>query len=188
VLVGIVRPKPQKEDNTAEENFLVALFGSKNAIKYKNASRVVGVGEDGIVGDIKRFSLANGDLLDDDVLERIVITIVQKRKLQIGDKLSGRHGNKGVVSIVVPVEDMPHLEDGTPIDICLNPLGVPARLNIGQILETHLGYANRLQVINALIDLVFAKNVKGISALYGISSAKAKILVNVANNYFADQE
>jgi DNA-directed RNA polymerase subunit beta len=139
ILVGKVSPKGQT-DFSAEEKLLQAIFGSKTK-NFRESSLKVPHGGEGIVARIQHFSILNGDELDDDVIELIKVYVVQKRKIQIGDKMAGRHGNKGIVSIIVPTADMPHLEDGTPIDILLNPLGVPSRMNLGQIMEIHLGLA-----------------------------------------------
>ncbi|MBQ7749207.1 hypothetical protein IJR75_01185 [bacterium] len=137
VLVGKITPKGIV-DYSPEEKLLSIIFGSKSQ-NYKDNSLKVKHGGGGIVIAVKHFRSIDGDLLPDDVIEKVVVYIAQKRKLQVGDKMSGRHGNKGTISKIVPVEDMPHLEDGTPIDILLSPLGVPSRMNLGQILEVHLG-------------------------------------------------
>ncbi|ATZ16682.1 DNA-directed RNA polymerase subunit beta [Entomoplasma freundtii] len=139
ILVGKVTPKGQAQ-LSPEDKLLHAIFGEKSRNVKDNSLRVPNGGE-GIVQSIKRFSREDGFDLPADVLEVIKIYIVQKRKIQEGDKMSGRHGNKGVISRILPIEDMPHLEDGTPVDIMLNPQGVPSRMNIGQILEIHLGMA-----------------------------------------------
>ncbi len=139
ILVGKVTPKGQAE-LSAEEKLLLAIFGEKSREVKDNSLRVPHGGA-GIVHDIKIFSRKNGDDLQPGVNQVIKVYIVQKRKISEGDKMAGRHGNKGVISKILPVEDMPHLQDGTPLDIMLNPLGVPSRMNIGQVLELHLGYA-----------------------------------------------
>ena len=139
VLVGKVTPKGETE-LTAEERLLRAIFGEK-AREVRDTSLKVPHGSGGRVIGIHRFSRAAGDELAPGVNELIRIFVAQKRKVQQGDKLSGRHGNKGVISRVLPVEDMPYLADGTPIDVMLNPLGVPSRMNVGQLLENHLGWA-----------------------------------------------
>ena len=139
VLVGKVTPKGETE-LTAEERLLRAIFGEK-AREVRDTSLKVPHGSGGRVIDIHRFSRAAGDELAPGVNELVRIYVAQKRKVQQGDKLSGRHGNKGVISRVLPVEDMPYLADGTPIDVMLNPLGVPSRMNVGQLLENHLGWA-----------------------------------------------
>ncbi|MGB9977447.1 DNA-directed RNA polymerase subunit beta [Thermovenabulum sp.] len=139
ILVGKVTPKGETE-LTAEERLLRAIFGEK-AREVRDTSLRVPHGEYGIVVDVKVFSRENGDELPPGVNQLVRVYIAQKRKISEGDKMAGRHGNKGVISRIMPVEDMPYLPDGTPIDIVLNPLGVPSRMNIGQVLETHLGWA-----------------------------------------------
>lgn len=141
ILVGKVTPKGQAE-LSAEEKLLLAIFGEKSREVKDNSLRVPHGGA-GIVHDIKIFDRKNGDELQPGVKRVVKVYIVQKRKISEGDKMAGRHGNKGVISKILPIEDMPHLEDGTPLDIMLNPLGVPSRMNIGQVLELHLGYAAR---------------------------------------------
>lgn len=139
ILVGKITPKGETE-LTAEERLLRAIFGEK-ARDVKDTSLYLQHGEYGKVVGVKVFSRENGDKLPAGVIKTIQVSIAQLKKIQVGDKMAGRHGNKGVISKVVPVEDMPHLADGTPIDIILNPLGVVSRMNLGQILETHLGWA-----------------------------------------------
>ena len=139
ILVGKVTPKGETE-LTAEERLLRAIFGEK-AREVRDTSLRVPHGESGIIVDVKVFTRANGDELSPGVNMVVRCYIAQKRKISVGDKMAGRHGNKGVVSRILPQEDMPFLPDGTPLDICLNPLGVPSRMNIGQVLETHLSYA-----------------------------------------------
>ena len=139
ILVGKVTPKGET-DLTAEERLLRAIFGEK-AREVRDTSLKVPHGESGIVVDAKVFSRENGDDLGPGVNMVVRVYIAQRRKIQPGDKMAGRHGNKGVVSRILPQEDMPFLPDGTPLDIVLNPLGVPSRMNIGQVLEVHLGYA-----------------------------------------------
>ena len=139
VLVGKVTPKGETE-LTAEERLLRAIFGEK-AREVRDTSLKVPHGSGGRVIGISRFSREKGDELAPGVNEVVRVFIAQKRKVQPGDKLSGRHGNKGVISRVLPVEDMPYMADGTPIDVILNPLGVPSRMNVGQLLENHLGWA-----------------------------------------------
>ena len=139
ILVGKVTPKGET-DLTAEERLLRAIFGEK-AREVRDTSLRVPHGEGGIVVDTKVFTRENGDELNPGVNQVVRVYIAQRRKIQVGDKMAGRHGNKGVVSRILPQEDMPFLPDGTPLDIVLNPLGVPSRMNIGQVLEVHLGYA-----------------------------------------------
>jgi DNA-directed RNA polymerase subunit beta len=141
ILVGKVTPKGETE-LTAEERLLRAIFGEK-AREVRDTSLRVPHGESGIVVDVKVFSRENGDELPPGVNQLVRVYVAQKRKISVGDKMAGRHGNKGVISRVLPIEDMPFLPDGTPLQIVLNPLGVPSRMNIGQVLETHLGYAAR---------------------------------------------
>ena len=139
ILVGKVTPKGETE-LTAEERLLRAIFGEK-AREVRDTSLRVPHGENGIIVDVKTFTRENGDEMSPGVNEVVRCYIAQKRKISVGDKMAGRHGNKGVVSRVLPREDMPFLEDGTPLQIVLNPLGVPSRMNIGQVLEMHLGFA-----------------------------------------------
>jgi DNA-directed RNA polymerase subunit beta len=139
VLVGKVTPKGESEP-TPEEKLLRAIFGEK-AREVKDSSLKIPHGEGGVVIDVKRFSRDEGDELQPGVNEMVRVFVATKRKIAEGDKLAGRHGNKGVISKIVPEEDMPFMEDGTPVDVILSPLGVPSRMNIGQILETHLGWA-----------------------------------------------
>lgn len=139
ILVGKVTPKGETE-LTAEERLLRAIFGEK-AREVRDTSLKVPHGESGKVVDVKVFSRENGDELAPGVNQLVRVYVAQKRKISEGDKMAGRHGNKGVISKILPVEDMPFLPDGTPVEIVLNPLGVPSRMNIGQVLETHLGWA-----------------------------------------------
>ena len=139
ILVGKVTPKGETE-LTAEERLLRAIFGEK-AREVRDTSLRVPHGEYGIIVDVKVFTRENSDELSPGVNKIVRCYIAQKRKIQVGDKMAGRHGNKGVVSRILPQEDMPFLPDGRPLDICLNPLGVPSRMNIGQVLEVNLGYA-----------------------------------------------
>ncbi|MBE3580361.1 MAG: DNA-directed RNA polymerase subunit beta [Thermoanaerobacteraceae bacterium] len=139
ILVGKVTPKGETE-LTAEERLLRAIFGEK-AREVRDTSLRVPHGESGKVVDVKVFSRESGDELAPGVNKLVRVYVAQKRKISVGDKMAGRHGNKGVISRILPEEDMPFLPDGTPVDIVLNPLGVPSRMNLGQILETHLGWA-----------------------------------------------
>ena len=139
ILVGKVTPKGETE-LTPEERLLRAIFGEK-AREVRDTSMKVPHGDRGIVIGVQRFSRTNGDELQPGVNDLVRVYVATKRKISEGDKLAGRHGNKGVISKVLPIEDMPHLADGTPVDIVLNPLGVPSRMNVGQVLETHLGWA-----------------------------------------------
>ena len=139
ILVGKVTPKGETE-LTAEERLLRAIFGEK-AREVRDTSLRVPHGESGIIVDVKIFTRENGDDIGPGVNQLVRVYIAQKRKISVGDKMAGRHGNKGVVSRVLPKEDMPFLENGRPLDIVLNPLGIPSRMNIGQVLETHLSLA-----------------------------------------------
>ncbi|MDR0883203.1 MAG: DNA-directed RNA polymerase subunit beta [Oscillospiraceae bacterium] len=153
ILVGKVTPKGETE-MSAEERLLRAIFGEK-AKEVRDTSLKVPHGESGIIVDVEVFNRENCDELSAGVNQKVRVYIAQKRKLSVGDKMAGRHGNKGVVSRVLPQEDMPFLPDGTPVDIVLNPLGVPSRMNIGQVLEVHLGYAARalgLKVMTPVFD------------------------------------
>ena len=141
-MVGKVTPKGETE-LTAEERLLRAIFGEK-AREVRDTSLRIPHGESGIVVDVRVFTRENGDELPPGVNQLVRVYIAQKRKVSVGDKMAGRHGNKGVISRILPVEDMPFLPDGTPLQIVLNPLGVPSRMNIGQVLEVHLGYAAKV--------------------------------------------
>ncbi len=141
ILVGKITPKGETE-LSAEEKLLRAIFGEK-AKDVRDSSLYLQHGEHGKVIDVKVFSRENGDKLPAGVIKSVQITIAALRKIQVGDKMAGRHGNKGVISRVVPVQDMPFLADGTPVDIILNPLGIVSRMNLGQLLETHMGFAAR---------------------------------------------
>ncbi|MCE2560029.1 MAG: DNA-directed RNA polymerase subunit beta [Acidobacteria bacterium] len=139
ILVGKITPKGETE-LTAEEKLLRAIFGEK-AREVKDTSLRVSHGVRGVVVDVRVFNREEEDELPAGMQKLVRVTIAERRKLQVGDKMAGRHGNKGVISTILPVEDMPHLEDGTPIDVVLSPIGVPSRMNLGQILETQLGWA-----------------------------------------------
>ena len=160
ILVGKVTPKGETE-LTAEERLLRAIFGEK-AREVRDTSLKVPHGEYGIVVDAKVFTRANGDELSPGVNESVRIYIAQKRKISVGDKMAGRHGNKGVVSRVLPVEDMPFLPNGRPLDIVLNPLGVPSRMNIGQVLEIHLSLAAKALGFNIATPVFDGANEKDI--------------------------
>ncbi|OGY45783.1 MAG: DNA-directed RNA polymerase subunit beta [Candidatus Buchananbacteria bacterium RIFCSPHIGHO2_01_FULL_39_8] len=161
ILVGKITPKGESE-LSAEEKLLRAIFGEK-ARDVRDSSLYLEHGEQGKVVDVKIFSRENGDKLPSGVIKMIQVSIANLRKIQVGDKMAGRHGNKGVVSIVLPVEDMPFLEDGTPLDIVLSPLGVVSRMNLGQILETHFGLAvNKLgyKVVTPPLNGVSEEDIK----------------------------
>ena len=146
ILVGKVTPKGVQE-LTSEEKLLHAIFGEKTR-EVRDTSLRVEHGAAGIVHDVKIYTKENSDELPAGVSKIIRVYIIQKRKIQVGDKMSGRHGNKGVISLVLPEEDMPYMPDGRPVDVMLNPLGVPSRMNIGQILELHLGMAGKIQGVH----------------------------------------
>ena len=160
ILVGKVTPKGETE-LTAEERLLRAIFGEK-AREVRDTSLKVPHGEYGIIVDAKVFTRENGDELSPGVNQAVCIYIAQKRKISVGDKMAGRHGNKGVVSRVLPVEDMPYLPNGRPLDIVLNPLGVPSRMNIGQVLEIHLSLAAKALGFNVATPIFNGANEKDI--------------------------
>ena len=186
ILVGKVTPKGQAE-LSAEEKLLLAIFGEKSREVKDNSLRVPHGGA-GIVHDIKVFERKNGDELQPGVNKVVKVYIVQKRKISEGDKMAGRHGNKGVISKILPIEDMPHLEDGTPLDIMLNPLGVPSRMNIGQVLELHLGYAARqlgLYIATPAFDGLHPSDLEDIMAEAGMSKdGKQPIISGRTGEYF----
>ena len=186
ILVGKVTPKGQAE-LSAEEKLLLAIFGEKSREVKDNSLRVPHGGA-GIVHDIKVFSRKNGDELQPGVNKVIKVYIVQKRKISEGDKMAGRHGNKGVISKILPVEDMPHLEDGTVLDIMLNPLGVPSRMNIGQVLELHLGYAARelgMYFATPAFDGINAKDLENIMKEAGMPvDGKQPVISGRTGEYF----
>src|SRR3981081_2420729 len=142
ILVGKITPKGESE-LSAEERLLRAIFGEK-AREVRDSSLRVPHGERGIVVDVKVFSRDNKDELAPGVTQLVRVYVAQKRKISAGDKMAGRHGNKGVVSRIMPIEDMPFMPDGTPVEIVLNPLGVPSRMNLGRVLETHLGWVAKI--------------------------------------------
>jgi len=168
ILVGKITPKGETE-LTPEERLLQAIFGER-AKDVKDSSLRLPGGDRGKVVDVQIFSRENGDELPIGILKQIRVFVAQRRQIQVGDKMAGRHGNKGVVSRIVPVEDMPFLEDGTPIDVILNPLGVSSRMNLGQILETHLGWAGKK------LNKKFATPV-----LNGISAEKIEVFLKDAD-------
>lgn len=197
VLVGKTTPRANV-DTIPEDRLIQTIFGDK-AKTVKDSSLKVKHGQEGIVAAVRRItSTDEGNELPDDVLEIIKIYIVQKRKIQVGDKMAGRHGNKGIVSKVVPIQDMPYLADGTPIDIMLNPLGVPSRMNIGQILELHLGYAaseiGKKQVVQIVLDDISNeqqnKPVLGYQRyvdLFGIEHENARLLYQKITQLIKDK-
>jgi len=177
VLVGKTTPKGEVTETT-NDHLIKSIFSSKSD-EDKNSSLVVPHGGEGIVLDVKRFSRDKGDELQPDVLEAIKVYVVQKRKIQVGDKMSGRHGNKGVISRVLPVEDMPFLPDGTPIDILLSPMGVPSRMNIGQVFEVQLGLACKklgLKVSTPVFDGASSDEIAQFMKAAGIDSDGKTIL------------
>ena len=170
ILVGKITPKGDTE-LTAEEKLLRAIFGEKSR-EVRDTSLRVPHGEGGIVVDVKIFKKENKDELAAGVIELVRVYIAQKRKISVGDKVAGRHGNKGVVSRVLPVEDMPFLPDGTPLDIVLNPLGVPSRMNIGQVLEVHLGLvgkANGWKIATPVFDGATEQDIEELLKQAGLS-------------------
>ena len=176
-LVGKVTPKGETE-LTPEERLLRAIFGEK-AREVRDTSLKVPHGESGIVVDVKVFTKENSDELAPGVTKSVRVYIAQKRKISVGDKMAGRHGNKGVVSRVLPEEDMPFLPDGTPLDVVLNPLGVPSRMNIGQVLEVHLGYAARTlgwNVATPVFDGANEKDIRDTLKLAGLREDGKTIL------------
>ncbi len=176
-LVGKVTPKGETE-LTPEERLLRAIFGEK-AREVRDTSLKVPHGESGIVVDVKVFTKENSDELAPGVTKSVRVYIAQKRKISVGDKMAGRHGNKGVVSRVLPEEDMPFLPDGTPLDVVLNPLGVPSRMNIGQVLEVHLGYAAKAlgwHVATPVFDGANEKDIRETLKLAGLREDGKTIL------------
>ncbi|MBQ8830905.1 MAG: DNA-directed RNA polymerase subunit beta [Oscillospiraceae bacterium] len=177
ILVGKVTPKGET-DLTAEERLLRAIFGEK-AREVRDTSLKVPHGESGVVVDVKVFTRENGDEMPPGVNQRVRCYIAQKRKISVGDKMAGRHGNKGVVSRILPKEDMPYLPDGTPLDIVLNPLGVPSRMNIGQVLEVHLGYAAQAlgwKVATPVFDGANEKDIRETLDLAGLRTDGKSVL------------
>lgn len=167
ILVGKITPKGESE-LSAEERLLRAIFGEK-ARDVRDSSLMLEHGDHGKVVDVKIFSAENGDKLSPGVIQMIQVSVADIRKIQVGDKMAGRHGNKGVVSKIVPLEDMPFLADGTPVDVILSPLGVVSRMNLGQVLETHLGLA--IQKLGFKVAT---------PVLYGVEEAKVKELLKEA--------
>jgi DNA-directed RNA polymerase subunit beta len=177
ILVGKVTPKGQTEP-TPEEKLLMAIFAEKTK-DGKDSSLRVPHGGAGIVLKVKIYTRKNKDPLSPGVIMKVRVYIVQKRKISEGDKMSGRHGNKGVISKILPVEDMPFLPDGTPIDVMLSPMGVPSRMNIGQILEVHLGLACRklgMRVATPVFDGVSNDEIFDLMAKAGLSSDGKTVL------------
>lgn len=189
ILVGKITPKGEG-DLTAEERLLRVIFGEKSR-DVKDSSLYLPHGEHGKVVDVKIFSRDKGDKLPMGVFEQIQVSVAQLRKIQVGDKLAGRHGNKGVISHIAPVEDMPYLPDGTPVDVVLNALGVASRMNIGQILETHLGWAaSKLgyKVASSSLDGVTEKDIKAQLKEAGLPESGKIRLINGKTGNAYDNE
>lgn len=184
ILVGKTSPISVTEQ-TSEEKLLQAIFSEK-VRSVRDSSLRVPAGGGGIVTKIMRLSTYKGDKLDDDVIEVVKVFVAQKRKIQVGDKMAGRHGNKGIVSKIVRVEDMPYLEDGTPVDIILNPLGVPSRMNIGQVLETHLGFAARQMAFKTLLEMCFDNKKDEASRLFGLNEEVTNRVFSVLSGYLKE--
>lgn len=189
ILIGKITPKGEG-DLTPEERLLRAIFGEKSR-DVKDSSLYLPHGEHGKVVDIKILSREQGDKLPTGVIRQIQVSIAQLRKISVGDKLAGRHGNKGVISRIAPVEDMPYLADGTPVDVILNPLGVFSRMNIGQILETHLGWAAKklgYKAASPSLDGVSEKAIKEELKKAGIpESGKVRLIDGKTGNYFENE-
>jgi len=189
ILVGKITPKGES-DLTAEERLLRAIFGEKSR-DVKDSSLYLPHGEHGKVVDIKIFSREQGDRLPTGVIKQIQVSIAQLRKISVGDKLAGRHGNKGVISRIAPIEDMPYLPDGTPVDVILNPLGVASRMNIGQILETHLGWAASqlgYKVASPALDGVSEEDIKAELKKAGLPENGKIRLVDARTGEYFDNE
>ena len=177
ILVGKVTPKGMA-DLTSEEKLLHAIFGEKTR-EVRNSSLTVPHGGEGIVHDVKVYTKDDNEDLPSGVSKVVRVYIIQKRKIQVGDKMSGRHGNKGVISLILPQEDMPYLPDGTPIDIMLNPQGVPSRMNIGQILELHMGMACKklgVHVATPVLDGASTEDVKAMMKEAGMDEDGKTVL------------
>ena len=189
ILVGKITPKGESE-LSAEERLLRAIFGEK-AREVRNSSLRVPHGERGIVVDVKVFSRESNHELPPGVNELVRIYVAQKRKIAQGDKMAGRHGNKGVVARIMPIEDMPYLPDGTPVEIVLNPLGVPSRMNLGQVLETHLGYAAHalgLKVASPVFDGASEETIESELGRAGLPSSGKEKLRDGRTGEFFDRE
>src|SRR5580698_1817587 len=189
ILVGKITPKGESE-LSAEERLLRAIFGEK-AREVRDSSLRVPHGERGIVVDVKVFSRESNHELPPGVNELVRVYVAQKRKIALGDKMAGRHGNKGVVARIMPIEDMPYLPDGTPVEIVLNPLGVPSRMNLGQVLETHLGYAAHalgLKVASPVFDGASEELIESELARAGLPSTGKERLRDGRTGEFFDRE
>lgn len=189
ILVGKITPKGEG-DLTPEERLLRAIFGEKSK-DVKDSSLYLPHGEHGKVVDIKILSREQGDKLSTGVIKQIQVSVAQLRKVSVGDKLAGRHGNKGVISRIAPVEDMPYLPDGTPVDVILNPLGVASRMNIGQILETHLGWAALklgYKAATPVLDGVTEEDIKKELKEAGLpESGKIRLIDGKTGEYFDNE-
>ena len=177
ILVGKVTPKGMA-DLTSEEKLLHAIFGEKTR-EVRNSSLCVPHGGEGIVHDVKVYTKEDNDELPSGVSKVVRVYIIQKRKIQVGDKMSGRHGNKGVISLILPQEDMPYLPDGTPVDIMLNPQGVPSRMNIGQVLELHMGMACKklgVHIATPVLDGASKEDVKAMMKEAGMDEDGKTVL------------
>ena len=189
ILVGKITPKGETE-LSGEDRLLRAIFG-RDAREVKDTSKHVPAGEYGRVLDVRRFSLDEGDDLQAGVTEMIRVSVASKRKLMVGDKMAGRHGNKGVISMILPQEDMPYLEDGTPVDIILNPLGVASRMNVGQTLETHLGWAAEklgFRAVTPVFDGATEEDIGAVLKEAGLPSEGKATLYDGRNGERFDQE
>lgn len=189
ILVGKISPKGEG-DLTSEERLLRAIFGEKSR-DVKDSSLFLPHGEYGKVVDIKIFSREQGDKLSTGVIQQIQVSVAQLKKISVGDKLAGRHGNKGVISKIAAVEDMPYLADGTPVDMILNPLGVASRMNIGQILETHLGWAAKTlgyKVATPALEGVSEEQIKSELKAAGLpEDGKVKLINGRTGEYFENK-
>jgi DNA-directed RNA polymerase subunit beta len=184
VLIGKIRPKPTVDTSSQTyDRFLANIFNNNNK-KYKDTSLRVPYGVSGTVCRVQKLSEANGDKIDDDAVEVYKVYIARKLKVQSGDKFAGRYGNKGVCSVVLPQEDMPHMEDGTPIDVVFNSHGVPSRMNLGQIYEANTGMALKRIAIDLLIQSAYEK--VDLTDRLGIEESKAEVLNKVVKKYFKE--
>ncbi|KKP57896.1 MAG: DNA-directed RNA polymerase subunit beta [Candidatus Moranbacteria bacterium GW2011_GWF2_34_56] len=189
ILIGKITPKGEG-DLTAEERLLRAIFGEKSR-DVKDSSLYLSHGKHGKVVDVRIFSREQGDKLSTGVIKKIQISVAQLRRVAVGDKLAGRHGNKGVISRIAPVEDMPYLPDGTPVDVILNPLGVASRMNIGQILEIHMGWAASTlgyKVATPALDGISEEDIKGELKKAGLpENGKMKLIDGKTGDYFDNE-
>ncbi len=189
ILIGKITPKGEG-DLTAEERLLRAIFGEKSR-DVKDSSLYLSHGKHGKVVDVRVFSREQGDKLSTGVIKKIQISVAQLRRVAVGDKLAGRHGNKGVISRIAPAEDMPYLSDGTPVDVILNPLGVASRMNIGQILEIHMGWAaSKLgyKVATPALDGVSEEDIKGELRKAGLpENGKVRLIDGKTGDYFDNE-